>query len=159
MKSIVPLIISLVITTGLFAQTKNTVSFTGYLIDTQDKKIKDVTVVVYDGNEKLVTTKTKANKFTTDLHLNKYYTIEFVKDGYVSKRIGISTLADTDDIEPFMFLMEMIEEVEGIDTSVLDFPSALIEYRKGKGRFDFVVDYTRQMKEEQENILLAGGTK
>lgn len=123
------------------------VSFTGYLVDANEKKLKDVEVNLFKGNEK-VSTKKWTKKFEYDLALETYYTLELVKEGFIPKRIAISTFEGDKGAEPFMFLMELIakEDAKGIDE---DYPSALIEYKKDEGTFNFDVKYAKSIKKEE----------
>ena len=123
------------------------VSFTGYLVDANEKKLKDVEVNLFKGNEK-VSTKKWTKKFEYDLALETYYTLELVKEGFIPKRIAISTFEGDKGAEPFMFLMELIakEDAKGIDE---DYPSALIEYKKDEGTFNFDVKYANSIKKEE----------
>lgn len=78
-----------------------------------------------------------------------------VKEGYLPKRIAISTFEGDKGAEPFMFVMELIKKREGVDDSDADFPSAIIEYKKNKGQFNFNVDYSKSVKKseiEAQNI-------
>ena len=133
---------------SLFAQVK----FTGYLVDENDDKMKDVTVKLYEQNE-LISTKKWSKKFDYELEMEKYFTMELIKEGFISKRIAISTFEGDKGAEPFMFVMELYKSREGIDESELDFPAAIIEYKKNKGEFSFNVPYTKKIKKEQEEAI------
>lgn len=128
------------------------VNFTGYLVDETNGKMKDVTINLYEENT-LISSETWAKKFSYDLKMDKYYTLELTKEGYIPKRIAISTFDGDKGAEPFMFVMELLKTREGVDESELDFPSALIEYKKNKGAFSFNVPYSKSIKKEQELVL------
>lgn len=130
------------------------VNFSGYMVDEENKNMKDVTINLYEENN-LISTVSWAKKFSYDLKLQKYYTLELVKEGYLPKRIAISTFEGDKGAEPFMFVMELIKKHEGVDDSDADFPSAIIEYKKNKGQFNFNVDYSKSVKKseiEAQNI-------
>ena len=131
------------------------VNFSGYMVDEENKSMRDVTINLYEENN-LISTVVWAKKFSYDLKLQKYYTLELVKDGFMPKRIAISTFEGDKGAEPFMFVMELIKRREGVDDSELDFPSALIEYKKNKGQFNFNVDYSKSIKKEQDGVLQDG---
>ncbi|PCJ26367.1 MAG: hypothetical protein COA97_06185 [Flavobacteriales bacterium] len=142
------LIISIILslfTVDAFSQ----VNFTGYLVDGNDKKMKDVTVNLYKGNE-IVSTKKWGKKFDYNLALETYYTLELIKEGFISKRIAISTFEGDKGAEPFMFVMELIKVQDGIKGMDEDYPSALIEYKKDEGTFNFDVNYAKNLKKEQK---------
>tara|TARA_R110001592_G_scaffold208843_2_gene459895 strand:- start:8892 stop:9350 length:459 start_codon:yes stop_codon:yes gene_type:complete len=132
----------------LFSQ----VNFTGYLVDEESNKMRDVTINLYEENNLVSSTKW-AKKFSYDLDLEKYYTLELVKEGFIPKKIAISTFEGDKGAEPFMFVMELLKKREGVDESDLDFPSALIEYKKNKGSFNFNVPYSKSIKKEQEQAF------
>ncbi len=125
------------------------VSFTGYLVDVDEKKLKDVEVNLYQGNEKL-SSKKWSKSFDYDLKLETYYTLELVKEGFIPKRIAISTFEGDKGAEPFLFVMELVAEKDGIEGLDEDYPSALIQYKKDEGSFDFDVKYAKNLKKEQK---------
>ncbi|MBL4669229.1 MAG: hypothetical protein JKY30_08205 [Flavobacteriales bacterium] len=135
----------LLFTTTIFSQ----VAFKGYLIDANDKKLKDVEVNLFKGNEK-ISTKKWSKSFDYDLELEAYYTLELVKKGFISKRIAISTFEGSKGAEPFLFVMELIAEKDGIKGMDEDYPSALIKYKKDEGSFNFDVKYAKNLKKEQK---------
>tara|TARA_B100000809_G_scaffold172348_1_gene169625 strand:- start:221 stop:559 length:339 start_codon:yes stop_codon:yes gene_type:complete len=93
------------------------VSFTGYLVDSNHDKLKDVEVNLYQGDEK-ISTKKWSKSFDYNLELEKYYTLELVKKGFLSKKIAISTFEGEKRSESFLFVMELIENknsINGID--------------------------------------------
>ena len=128
------------------------VTFTGYLVDEESEKMKGVTVNLYQDNE-LLSTKKWNKKFEYNLKLDAYYTMELVKEGFIPKKIAISTFEGDKGAEPFLFVMELIKERKGIDDVELDFPTAIIKYKKNTGAFNFDVDYSKSVKKEQEALL------
>lgn len=128
------------------------VNFSGYMVDEDNKSMRDVTINLYEENV-LISTVSWAKKFSYDLKLQKYYTLELLKDGFMPKRIAISTFEGDKGAEPFMFVMELVKKRIGVDDSDMDFPSALIEYKKNKGEFNFNVDYSKSIKKEQDEVL------
>ncbi len=143
----------LIITVGfllLFSATIfSQVTFTGYLVDAGDKKLRDVEVNLYKGNEKL-STKKWTKKFDYNLELETYYTLELVKVGFISKRIAISTFEGDKGAEPFLFVMELVAKEDGVEGMDQDYPSALIEYKKNEGTFNFDVNYAKNLKKEEK---------
>jgi len=128
------------------------VTFAGYLVDEKNEKMKNVSINLYQDND-LVSTKKWSKKFEYDLKLEAYYTMELVKEGFISKKVAISTFEGDKDAEPFMFMMELIKERKGVDNSELDFPTAIIKYKKNKGEFNFDVAYSKSVKKEQAELL------
>ena len=148
MKKTLLLFISITLVFMGYAQ----VNFTGYLVDERNDKMRDVTINLYEENT-MVSSDTWGKKFSYDLKIDKYYTLELVKEGFITKRIAISTFDGDKGAEPFMFVMELLKKREGVDESELDFPSALIEYKKSKGSFNFNVPYSKSIKKEQQLVL------
>ncbi|MDB4533376.1 hypothetical protein N9242_00785 [Vicingaceae bacterium] len=139
------LILFIIISSCSFAQ----VSFTGYFVDSDNGKLKDVEVNLFKGNEK-ISTKKWSKSFEYDLGLEMYYTLELVKEGFISKRIAISTFEGDKGAEPFLFVMELIKNDDGIDGLDKDYPSALIKYKKDEGTFNFDVKYAKNIKKEEK---------
>jgi len=125
------------------------VSFTGYMVDSNDKKLKDVEVNLYKGNE-IISTKNWSKSFDYNLEIEKYYTLEMVKDGFISKRIAISTFEGDKGAEPFVFVMQLIANEKGVEGIDQDYPSALIEYEKEKKLFKFDERYAKNLKKEEK---------
>ncbi len=134
------------------AKTECQVNFSGYMVNEENKSMHNVTINLYEENT-LISTTVWGKKFSYDLKLQKYYTLELVKEGYLPKRIAISTFEGDKGAEPFMFVMELVKKREGVDDSELDFPSALIEYKKNNGEFNFNVNYSKSIKKEKEEVL------
>lgn len=128
------------------------IEFTGYLTDQNNKKLKQVTIKLYDENE-IISSNLVNNKFNYTLSANKHYTLEIEKDGFFVKRIAISTVDAQNTSEPFSFIVEMIEKNDTTDDSASDFPSAIIEYKKSKKAFDFNTTYAKSVKKEQAGVL------
>jgi len=146
-------IITLSIVLFLFANKAfSQVNFMGYLMDENEKKITNVTINLYEQN-KLLNSKKFNKKFSFDLDLEKYYTLELIKEGFIPKRIAISTFEGSKGSEPFMFVMELLKERDGVDNSDLDFPSALIEYKKNRGEYTFNNTYSKSVKKEHNEAL------
>jgi hypothetical protein len=143
-KLLISSITLLLFTTTMFGQ----VSFKGYLVDKEDKKLKDVEINLYKGNEKL-STKKWSKSFDYNLALETYYTLELIKDGFLAKRIAISTFEGDKGAEPFMFVMELIATEDGTKGLDEDYPSALIKYKKNEGSFNFDVKYAKNLKKEK----------
>ncbi|PKP51308.1 MAG: hypothetical protein CVT95_01180 [Bacteroidetes bacterium HGW-Bacteroidetes-12] len=129
------------------------INFTGYLKDEENNKLKDVTVNIYDQNE-LISTEIVSKKFSYDLNVNTYYTLELVKDGFFTKRISISTFGAKNSTEPFLFAVEMLVAEDKNKKLDIDFPSALIEYDKKKQIFDYNVSYTKNIKKQSEEVFV-----
>ena len=143
--SIITLISAFLISVSGFSQ----VNFTGYLVDNNDAKLRDVTVNLFKGNDK-VSSKKWSKKFEYDLELESYYTLELVKPQLTVKRIAISTFQGDKGAEPFMFVMEMMPTKYIDPDAENDYPSALIESKKDEGTFNFDVQYAKNIKKQKK---------
>ncbi|MFT6166666.1 MAG: hypothetical protein ACJAV5_001637 [Vicingaceae bacterium] len=123
---------------------------------TNQGKAEGVTIKVFEGNECSSTYDTKPNgKFYFTAETEKYYTLQFEKAGYVTKRVVIKT-HNTKDVEnytkPYQFDITLDEEFSDIDYSLHDFPMAIIEFNVGHAAFEFNKKYTKQRLKELSNI-------
>ncbi len=126
----------------------------------ENSKGESVTIKLYDDNRLISDYKTdKKGKFAVGAPKAKHYTLEFSKKGFVTKRVIINTrkvLATQRRLEDFDFNVHLIEEREGVNYSILDFPIALIEYKKSIKGFDYNKKYTRQMHKIQNEVVANG---
>lgn len=159
------MVLCLIATTVAFGQSQSeqedeaTYIFYGRVF-LENAKGDGVTVRLYDNNQLISTYKTNQKaKFSVGAPLAKHYSLEFVKEGFVTKRVIINTKAITTSkirAEDFDFNVYLIKEEEDVDYSILDFPMALIEYKKSIKGFDYNKKYTRQMHKIQ-NVVVAEG--
>ena len=95
-------------------------------------------------------------KFQISLPPDATYVIEFSKPGHVSKRIELSTKhVPPDDAKyGFDFPMEMnlFEEIDGLDVSVLNQPIAKVAFNPATGYMDYDPAYTKSIKKELERL-------
>jgi len=106
----------------------------------QGSKCEGASVKVYIDNDELGTFPvTKKGSFRLELDLNKYYTIEVSKDGYVTKRIAVNTMI-SDDIVNYpaydcFVNLKADSELKGADMDYFDFPAAIVRYDSEMGGF------------------------
>lgn len=132
MKTIVTLLFAICFAGNLFAQPL----LKGIVVDENNKKLNNVEINLFEENS-LIYTEFVSKKFSYNLSINKYYTIEISKEGYYTKRIIISTKASQFDVEPFECSIELVKIEEGNDEDAFDFPVAIIEYKPYQGGFYF----------------------
>lgn len=125
----------------------------------KDERVREAKVVLYDGNRIVETVETKKNgKFLFQLNRNRDYTIEIIKDEFVTKRISISTKVPygVGWLPDFSFdtALMKVSKFRGIDISDLDFPSALIAYDKDDNEMDFSKTYSKLYKAQVKELLL-----
>lgn len=122
-----------------------------------DDKGGKVTVSLYDGNKKISSYVTGASgKFIVDLFKDRHYTLQFSKEGYVTKRVIIDTGVNPKDalgVKEFKFDIGLIKEESDKDYSELDFPITIIEFEKSKREFVYNKKYTNYMLDVQDRVL------
>lgn len=131
------------------------------LVTQEGKRCKEATINIYDGNKQVNSFKTEKNgRFQVLLHTDKYYTIEVVKENYVTKRIAFDTnmgnrkiqipVYECDlDIVPFALFT-------GIDFNDLDFPMAIVKYQEDSRQYGHNEEYTSYMRSTYEELLVEG---
>ncbi len=130
------------------------------VITVNNSKVKEAKVNVYDGNQLVQEIPaSKRGEFATDLALNKHYTFEFLAEGAVTKRIAVNTYIEKKNAPPvpfdcFVYLV-LLEQVEGSDISILDFPVALVSYNEKKKQFEPQLGYSMNMMKEYNKALSA----
>ena len=126
----------------------------------ENAKGGEVTVNLYDDNTVISTFTTEKNaNFAIGAPIAKHYTVEFVKEGFVIKRVIINTkqvYKSKERVEVFDFNVHLIREEQEVDYSILNFPMALIECKKSLKRFDYNKKYTRQMHKPQNKLIAEG---
>ena len=96
MKTIITFLAATFIAINGFGQ----VEFKGYIVNEKGKKLNNVEIKLFEENS-LIHSDFVTNKFTYNLWINKYFTIELSKKGYFTKRIVFSTLASVYYADPF----------------------------------------------------------
>jgi hypothetical protein len=132
--------------------TTNAMSINGSIM-------KDVTVNIYRYNDKIACYQSDKNgKFEFEIEMNSYIMLEFVKEGFLSKKILFNTKNQAIDYSknyiPFNFEIMMVEEMAGINYDDIDFPVTIIEYAEKEKEFLFVEKYTSDMVQRQEKVMV-----
>ena len=123
----------------------------------EKSRLNKVKIHIYEYNKKLYTYSTnKKGKFEIIIPENSYTVLEFEKENFITKRFLFDTRTNskTINIKPFNLEVIMLQNIDGIDYSELDFPITRIEYNEKTQDFDFASKYTERMLEKQEKILL-----
>lgn len=145
MKKLFPLFLLLFSNIYLFGQ----IEFISHFVDEKNEKLKDIQVVIYDGNEVILNEKS-SKKISFNLLPNKYFTLELSKEGYYTKRIMIETHAGkTQPPQNFEFKIELVKISIESQEKDSDFPVGIIKYAKNKGGFHFDI-----IKNSHENEIL-----
>lgn len=132
---------------------------TAFSTGSSTKKLDRVTIQVYNHNELISTFHSNPKgKFEFKVPKNAYITLAFKKDNFVTKRVLFDTRTNdekiNENVRPFDLEIVLLEHMDGIDYSDLDFPITRIEYTKKMNDYYYAKKYTEQMLKTQENILL-----
>ena len=114
------------------------------------------TVTVYQGGSKVNSVKTGAGGlFSFKLDMNKLYTIEVSKEGYISKKINFDTSIPEDmgGIWVREFAISVMRNCEGVDYSALKEPVDKIKYNARRKDFDSDKDYVYIMEAKIDDIF------
>ncbi len=147
MKTIITFLAAILIAINGFSQ----IEFKGYIVNEKGKKLNNVEIKLYEENS-LIHSDFITNKFAYNLWLNKYYTVEISKEGYLTKRIVISTLASVYDAEPFECDIELIKKTDDLDGFDFDFPVAIVEYKQYQGGFHYNIIKNNGFEKKEELI-------
>tara|TARA_B100000809_G_scaffold125586_1_gene123828 strand:- start:966 stop:1490 length:525 start_codon:yes stop_codon:yes gene_type:complete len=132
---------------------------TAYTTNSSTKKIDKVAIKVYNQNTLIKTFYSNPKgKFEFNIPKNAYITLVFEKNNFVTKRVLFDTRSSNKEINknvrPFDLEIVLLEHMDGIDYSELDFPITKIQYVKKMKDYYYATKYTSQMLKTQETILL-----
>ncbi|MCB9184884.1 MAG: hypothetical protein H6591_13325 [Flavobacteriales bacterium] len=99
----------------------------------------EASLVLFRDNEQLGTLQTdKKGRFTLELDINQFYTVQVKREGYQDKMLYIDTklpenVVDYPDYLCFVNLQPL--STQGIDPFYTDFPSAIVRWNEEEGGF------------------------
>jgi hypothetical protein len=145
------LLIFIICNISTFAQEKYSV--TGR-VKIENGSIDNTFITVYRNANKLESKLINSNgKFNYDLDFGNDYIFEFSKEGFVTKKVSISTFVPEDILSrdsqfpPFKFMVSLFPAYKGLDLSVFDQPMGMIMYDKELDDFDYDRDYDSQIRD------------
>lgn len=95
----------------------------------------------------------KKGKCSFRLPLNKPYKIEISKKGFVTKILEVNTKAPSSNINyGFSFDIDMLENINRLDVSVLKKPIAKVRYDNVKEHFEYDEGYTSRINFELKKM-------
>lgn len=111
------------------------------VMDEAGAALKGATVKLYKMNQLVMVDEEAAATTKWSLDRDSYYTIEVSMAGFVTKRIGIYTRVNEDQLEENRF--DFFVELESSNKykqyahpeDVLDYPSAIVEFKEDDGQF------------------------
>lgn len=97
---------------------------------------------------------TRRGKCSLRLPLDRFYTIELSKTGFVSKKFDVNTKTPVNkkDAYDFYFDMNLFEYIEGLNTQVLERPIAIVNYNVTNNRFEYDEGYTNKINNELKTM-------
>eukprot|EP01029_Cantina_marsupialis_P003620 TRINITY_DN1353_c0_g2_i6.p1 TRINITY_DN1353_c0_g2~~TRINITY_DN1353_c0_g2_i6.p1 ORF type:complete len:904 (-),score=147.72 TRINITY_DN1353_c0_g2_i6:5828-8449(-) len=135
----------------LMAQGKYSV-FGKVLIE--NGSIDNTKLTILKNAEKYETKSIENNgKFSCDLDFGNDYILEFSKEGFVTKKVSISTFVPDDVLSrdsqfpPFRFKISLFPAYEGLDMSIFDQPMGMIMYDKEIDDFAYDMEYDAQIRD------------
>ncbi|HRP60509.1 MAG TPA: hypothetical protein PK833_09550 [Vicingus sp.] len=145
----------------LMAQTQKKLKIEGITTNGETintSTLKNVTINIYEYNDKIASYESNLKgQFEFEIDMNSYIMLEFLKEGFLTKRILFDTRNKNIDYGknyiPFNFEIVMLLKVEGIDADDIDFPITKVEYFPEEKEFLFVEKYTNDMIKLQEKII------
>jgi len=119
------------------------------------KPLDSVLITIYNGDipfSELWTN--KKGKCDFKLPLDKNFRIDISRKGFVTKSILVSTKVPNDqkDIFNFSFDVDLFEEVNGLDVSVLKNPIAKVSYNLAMEGFAYDVTYTSKINADLKKM-------
>lgn len=131
---------------GSIRQMKNVMGDSG-----DNPWLDSAIVTIYQNNTIYNTIYTsRRGKCTFKLPLDRVYTVELSKPGFVSKKFEVSTKIPPNkkDAFTFDFDMDIFAFVEGLDTKVLEKPIALVYYNITNNQFEYDAAYTNRINSD-----------
>ncbi len=96
----------------------------------------------------------KKGKSVFRLPLDKTYNIKISKKGFATKLFEVNAKVpfDKKGVFSFLFDVDMLEEIKGLDVSVLKKPIARVTYNFFEEKFAYDVHYTNNINEELKKM-------
>ncbi len=123
-------------------------------VDVENGTTAGLKVTIFENAKKLETSSVGRNgKFQYKLDFGNDYMLVFKKEGFVTKKVSISTFVPTEILEqdnrfpPFHFNVTLFPVYEGIDLSIFDQPMGMIMYDKELDDFAYDKDYDKQIRD------------
>ena len=138
-----------VIVIALFVRGQENVVLVYGGLKIEDGSKKGSHVIVYKDGAK-VQTIDASRKFEFELKLDHKYTIEFVKEGYITKKISLDTNAPEDRkefrFEPLAFNVQLFPQFDDINTVIFNQPVGKYAYDPEMEDFYYDTDYTKSIQ-------------
>lgn len=92
------------------------------------------------------------SKFEFPLEYDCDYVFSFIKEGYVTKKVQVSTKVPKEkqslEFESFKFDVEIFKQYPGVNTVIYNQPVGKIRFNDVLNEFDYDTDYTKSIQSE-----------
>jgi hypothetical protein len=142
---------------NLQAGSSDSLKLIGKLFN-NDQQVKNGIIKIYQKNKLIKTLELeRKNYFTTNIPLNTVVMVDISAPDLHTKRFVMDThvpenLTRTPSYEFDMDIFSQ-KELEGVNTSMLDFPAGLVSYNPKKKAFERDKAYTNRMKKRYTELL------
>ncbi len=123
--------------------------------EAESKLLDSVLVTIYNGDIPYSEIWTnKKGKCSFKLPLDKSLTIQVSKKGFVTKSISVNSKVPFDDRDAFNFScdVDIFEEINGLDVTILKSSIARITYSPSLGKFQYDISYTNKVNVELKKM-------
>ena len=141
--------------TGFSQKEKDYLTLSGMVEDGREP-LPDAVVRVFKNGQPVGTKKSDASgNFEVRMDLGQEYTIEFTKQGYVTKKVEINSNVPQGQGGSWKveFSVGLFQDYPGLDVSALNDPVTRIHYKTGERGFGYDERYTRKMMSRINDIL------
>jgi hypothetical protein len=142
-----------------YSQPRFTLEINSQVTDGK-KRLDGAEIILYKNNKEVTKIITdKSGKANFILEPDNEYLIKFTKTGFVSKSLKMDTrnVPDSDIREGTAFgsapVVELFQEIEGLDVSILNQPAGILVYSKATKNFDYDMNYTKSIQAQVQEML------
>ena len=124
----------------------------------EEGKLDGKMEVLEDGRRIRIVDMTGSGKFEQKVDLNKEYIFSFSQEGYVTKKIAVSTDIPSDfEIGEypyeFEFQVTLFKQYEGVNFVVFNQPVGMVHFDPSMDGFNWDTDYTKSIQERVDEAV------
>jgi len=155
----IAIVLSILLLTLLaHAQTEWTVILNGKVLEAGKPLSRAILILKKNGEDVQKVVTAPNGKFNITLYSDNDYDLYFTKKGYVTKFISYSTKNVPEDkidgiYSEFIFELELFKEMEGLNTSILDFPVFKVKYYPGLKNLEYDKKHESKIKSRMNTLL------
>lgn len=125
----------------------------------QSGAVSDTKVTIEKNGVRVKVVENGGSKFEFPLEYDCEYVFSFSKDGYITKKVQVSTKVpkekQTLEFEPFKFDVEIFKQYPGVNTVIYNQPVGKIKFNDVLNEFDYDTDYTKSIQSELNKVEAA----